>query len=385
MPSTPLEVEQMAINVDLLRFSSSSNNDIIQQLAARVLQTKRAYTSDMIETTTTTTSSSTEQGEPHFWLLQPIFDSLSSLTLEQQDDESAAEVAENNDKEEEKQEEEVVTMIVGFWVLDIPWKAYLLDILPDDVQGLDVVVKNQPVQTTACSSGINNNDAGNNNAVYTFSVNGPQQQQVEYLGAGDYHDVKYNHIYHEFEIPSDSIFFQQQQQEQGQRQGQEQVSCDSTTTIVTIYASQDFVEPYESNPQHEPARYAMIVMTIFGFTLIVFMAYDWAVQRRRNAVLQNATKTQALVSSLFPKNVQERILREVEEQVAAEEKEKRHHHHGHGGGLGGGSSNHTSGNRATNNYNVRTNRTKQELQNFLKEDNAFDSTGEALLKSKPIA
>ena len=47
---------------------------------------------------------------------------------------------------------------------------------------------------------------------------------------------------------------------------------------------------------------------------LVFSIYDCAVQRRQAKVMATATRTRAIVSSIFPKNVQDRLLQEAEEQ-----------------------------------------------------------------------
>merc|ERR1712226_910324 len=77
-------------------------------------------------------------------------------------------------------------------------------------------------------------------------------------------------------------------------------------------------------------------------------------------IIRAARKTQAIVSSLFPKNVQDRIMKDVDEEVNRE------------------------GNKP---LITRGNRTKDQLQNFLKgkEGGTTDPDEEGPKRSKPIA
>lgn len=51
-----------------------------------------------------------------------------------------------------------------------------------------------------------------------------------------------------------------------------------------------------------PGYFAGIAITIFVFTSMVFVVYDYLVERRQRKVYSSAVKNNAIVSSLFPKN-----------------------------------------------------------------------------------
>jgi hypothetical protein len=57
-----------------------------------------------------------------------------------------------------------------------------------------------------------------------------------------------------------------------------------------------------------PKNYMIGVVMIFSVILLLLFAFDIMVVRRQRKLMATARKTHALVASLFPENVQERIL-----------------------------------------------------------------------------
>ena len=104
----------------------------------------------------------------------------------------------------------------------------------------------------------------------------------------------------------------------------------------------------------------MVTFLIFVGTALIFALYDYYVQVREKKAEAQAAKTQALVSSLFPKNVQERILEEANKNKAVVEK------------------------KPARNRLFSPLHTKSSMMQFLDEDD-HDDIGETLKKSRPIA
>lgn len=77
---------------------------------------------------------------------------------------------------------------------------------------------------------------------------------------------------------------------------------------ISVYPTEAFASDYLTN---QPVYYTIAVVAVFIFTASLFMGYDLLVNRRQNAVMTSATRTNKLVSSLFPEGVQERLLEEV--------------------------------------------------------------------------
>jgi hypothetical protein len=57
-----------------------------------------------------------------------------------------------------------------------------------------------------------------------------------------------------------------------------------------------------------PLVVTLAVALIFVFTVFMFIMYDRFVERRQKIVLRKAVQTSAIVSSMFPKSVQDRLL-----------------------------------------------------------------------------
>jgi hypothetical protein len=88
----------------------------------------------------------------------------------------------------------------------------------------------------------------------------------------------------------------------GTREGLKFHSSDCHYT-VSIYPSQDFHHSSSS-----PVVMTFAVAIIFAFAIFMFFVYDRLVERRQKLVLDKAAQSTAIVSSLFPKNVRDRLM-----------------------------------------------------------------------------
>jgi hypothetical protein len=61
----------------------------------------------------------------------------------------------------------------------------------------------------------------------------------------------------------------------------------------------------------KPALYTTVVF-LFIFTAMVFVLFDCFVQRRQDKVMMTAKRANAVVSSLFPSNVRDRMFKDAE-------------------------------------------------------------------------
>jgi len=76
---------------------------------------------------------------------------------------------------------------------------------------------------------------------------------------------------------------------------------------IHVYPSDEFQAAYIT---YQPMMLAAIVALIFIFTSALFVMYDRLVQHRQNQTMRNAEMTSAVVNSLFPPNVRDRLLRD---------------------------------------------------------------------------
>lgn len=76
---------------------------------------------------------------------------------------------------------------------------------------------------------------------------------------------------------------------------------------IRVYPSQKF---YKDHNTELPFVITAAIVTVFIFTVFMFLFYDRLVEKRQDIVLTQATKSAAIVSSLFPKSVTDRLMQQ---------------------------------------------------------------------------
>ena len=124
---------------------------------------------------------------------------------------------------------------------------------------------------------------------FTLTVTG---QYVHYAGEGDRHDRKYTEMGQTSIMATETTNY---------------MDCGHTTSgyKISIYPSNDFVKESENN---EPALWAVFVTGITLVVVIAFFAYDLYVQKRHFRSVNSAAKLNAIVASLFPEEVRDRLF-----------------------------------------------------------------------------
>ena len=172
--------------------------------------------------------------------------------------------------------------IVGFLIVVIPWHIYFDQVLSKGADPVVCVLRN------SCGE------------VFSYEVSGPQ---ATFLGEGDWHDESYDYL----EVTTEFAAFHGatdivEQQQQHLFQHEVQSVCDFT---LHIYPTSKMEEEFSSST---PVLITLGVIGVFAFTTAVFLLYDCLVQRRQHKVSTTARKTTAIVSSLFPEEVHERLF-----------------------------------------------------------------------------
>lgn len=74
---------------------------------------------------------------------------------------------------------------------------------------------------------------------------------------------------------------------------------------ISIYPSEAFANEFET-----PTPWILVsaVAGVLLFAIIMFFVYDHLVERRQSLVLRKAVQSTAIVSSLFPKTVRDRLM-----------------------------------------------------------------------------
>jgi class 3 adenylate cyclase len=140
--------------------------------------------------------------------------------------------------------------------------------------------------------------------VFSFQING---EDVIYLGPDDIHDKTYDYIeqYYDFNwVGHRSKSFSYD--EKTVRLNEEY--CPYSLRVYP----QD--EIYSQHITKQPTVYAVSVGLMVMFISIVSLSYDYFIQRRMRRAVKSAKENRALVSSLFPANVRDRLLKEEEER-----------------------------------------------------------------------
>ena len=80
------------------------------------------------------------------------------------------------------------------------------------------------------------------------------------------------------------------------------------THDLYLYPSSSFRETFDTN---HPLTYASVVAMAFVVTAILLVVYDLMVNRRQIKVMKAASRTQAIVTSLFPKDIGRKLVEEA--------------------------------------------------------------------------
>jgi hypothetical protein len=206
----------------------------------------------------------------------------------------------------------------------LSWRTYFVDELPPGVNGLLVDVKSScgkeftyskyrkaTVQAETLFQG--NTFQGRSFSLALILVrrismavlNGPD---AAFFGEGDLHSARFSQYGH-------PIAFAEKERYDGIHQ-ENLSTCEYTKTV---YPTDTFQSSYTTS---EPAIFAAAVVLVFAFTSLAFLVYDFAVQRRNNRMVRTAARTTAIVASIFPQEVQNRILQEAEERERKQELQK---------------------------------------------------------------
>ena len=124
---------------------------------------------------------------------------------------------------------------------------------------------------------------------FTLTVTGPH---VHHAGKGDKHDRKYTEMGQTSVIAMETTSY---------------MDCGRKTSgyKMSVYPSNAFIDAYVNN---EPALWAVFVTGITFVVAIAFFAYDLYVQKRHFRSVNSAAKLNAIVASLFPEEVRDRLF-----------------------------------------------------------------------------
>ena len=177
--------------------------------------------------------------------------------------------------------------VVGIFSLFMPWHAYFENRIPEGTEPIALVL------LSTC------------NETYTYTVEGPT---VTYEGPSDMHDTLYDENVEEQEfdpykqlLAASDIVIGDTSTSGGDGDSSEG-TCKWT---VRLYPSDEFRQSYEDD---QAIIFTVGVGFIFGLVVVCFITYDCCVERRQEKSMTTAAKSNAIISSLFPAQVRDRLL-----------------------------------------------------------------------------
>ncbi|KAG7371467.1 adenylate cyclase [Nitzschia inconspicua] len=182
--------------------------------------------------------------------------------------------------------------VVGFMLATLNWEQIFQDI--SFKKGAPVVVE----VNANCSSG------------FSYLITG---EKLEFLGKSvNRHDKKYDNF-----TELTGIMTPVESREgyppviHEHRPTDSEHDLSHCTYTMNTYPTVQFEEKYHTA---QPIWFSVMVASTFVFTAMVFLVYDILVQKRQKKLLSSAKRSHAIVSSLFPKEVQEKLMNQVDDE-----------------------------------------------------------------------
>lgn len=174
--------------------------------------------------------------------------------------------------------------VVGLIATNFYWRLYFKNILPPNTRGIMCVLENTLGQT------------------FTYRID----DTVAYLGIGDLHDSKYDHLEVSSEVAS---YIAERLSPETKSYTSVDLNSDYCSYTLRVYPSQDTEDKYVNR---NPIIFTVVIVLVFLFTSLVFVLFTIAVARRQRVVMNRAVASSAIVSSLFPSQVRDQIYEENE-------------------------------------------------------------------------
>lgn len=166
---------------------------------------------------------------------------------------------------------------VGALTAYVYWQIYFENVLPENANGVYVLLEN---------------DCGQQ---FTYTINGPK---ATYLGPGDLHDPKYDGM----ELSTGLGAFIQYDWDDEDGSNTTEGMCKYG---IRIFPSQALENSFTTK---QPMNFTMLVVSVFALCCMVFLAYDVFVEKRQRKVMAKAVQSTAVVNSLYPEAVRDRLF-----------------------------------------------------------------------------
>ncbi|KAL7570689.1 hypothetical protein ACA910_017813 [Epithemia clementina (nom. ined.)] len=164
---------------------------------------------------------------------------------------------------------EVGGILAGLFGFD----AFLVNILPNGIRGINVVIRN------SC------NDA------YTYELHG---NEATFVGQGDLSDPTYSYLKREIDVD-----------EHFGLNDPDPNTAGSCSYVFQVTPTSLYIQDNASN---SALIVSFVIASIFILTGMTFITYDTQVQRRNQIMVHSAARSHKVVASMFPYTVRDRLL-----------------------------------------------------------------------------
>ncbi|CAB9522950.1 Receptor-type guanylate cyclase gcy [Seminavis robusta] len=169
--------------------------------------------------------------------------------------------------------------VAGFLLSPLMWRLNFEKIVPESLGGFIAVIKSKQSEP------------------FSYRIEGPK---ATYLGIQDSHASNYDDMF-VFQNMEETL----QVLHSPRNQAFDAVQVDFGEYVLYIYPTEELESQYITN---KPAVYALIVASVFLFTILVLAVFDLLVARRQQVVMKKAVKSRALIATLYPEQVRERMF-----------------------------------------------------------------------------
>jgi hypothetical protein len=141
---------------------------------------------------------------------------------------------------------------------------------------------------------------------FTYELNGKDEQDdggVAFLGWGDLHDAKFDKLMAQTSTSTKSSSSSLTSSSSSNTLPLDDDYCSFT---MTVYPTTIMMNQYITTT--EPLLYTSLMLGVFILAMVVFLTYDDLVERRQKIVYNHAMRATAVVSSLFPEAVRDRLF-----------------------------------------------------------------------------
>jgi Adenylate and Guanylate cyclase catalytic domain len=168
--------------------------------------------------------------------------------------------------------------LVGLMTISIYWREIITNVLSPGSNGVIIVVDND------CTDS------------FTYQIDGPN---VTYLGVLDKHDKNYD----DFVVTTKVVDLHEYSFQTNVYSGAP-IDKEFCPYTLRLYPSNDMKSDFTTNN-----AVTFMLVTLFSFALlaVIFVMYDFKVERRQRTVLSSAVRSSEIVSSLFPTSVQDQL------------------------------------------------------------------------------